>query len=166
MEYKDIRSQIKSGDILAFSHVGWKTFHDWKVQAIRFFTQSEYSHIATVWVTGGRVFVIEAVEPCVRVFPLSKLGDFYWMPMEAPWTPETEEYALSVIGEEYSQLQAIQSFFETPKIDKMWQCTEFSKAIAAKDGIVVDCPKPTPSLFVRAMMEQQGKQLKYVKNPL
>ncbi len=163
MDYSEIRSKIKSGDILAFSHVGWKTWRDWKVQAIRIFTQSEYCHIATAWVIGDRVFVLEAVTPKVRIYPLSKLGDFYWIPMNAKWSAETETYALSAVGEDYSQVQAIQSFFGEPEVDNLWQCTEYSRAIAAKDGIVIKS-KPTPALFVKELL-QLGKSLIYVTNP-
>jgi hypothetical protein len=97
-KYSEIRSQIKSGDLLAFRHEGWKSWHDFKVQLVRMFTRSEYSHVAVAWVVGERVMVVEAVEPCVRIFPLSKLGSFYWIPLNAPWKKETEEKALSYVG--------------------------------------------------------------------
>ena len=162
MDYKDVRTQIKSGDILAFSHVGWKNWHDVKVNMVRFFTQSEYSHIATAWVTGGRVFVIEAVMPLVRIYPLSKLGDFYWIPMDALWTLETEEFALSKVGEKYSQLQAVAAYFGEPKKDSLWECAELGKSIAAVDGIVIDC-NPTPANVVKTL-QKMGKTIHYVKN--
>ena len=75
-KYSEYRDQIKSGDLLAWSHRGFRSWHDFKVQAVRLFTQSEYSHVGIAWVVGGRVFVIEAVEPRVRIFPLSKLGEY------------------------------------------------------------------------------------------
>jgi hypothetical protein len=162
MDYEDARSEIKSGDILAFSHVGWKNWHDIKIQAVRMFTQSEYSHLATAWVMGGRVFVIEAVMPLVRIYPLSKLGDFYWIPMDAPWTSDTEEFALAAVGNKYSQLQAIQAFFAMPRTDSLWECAEFSQTVAARDGIVIDC-NPTPSKVVK-QLQLMGKDIKFVKN--
>lgn len=102
---------------------------------VRAFTQSEYSHVGTAWVIGERVFVIEAVTPLVRIFPLSKLLPFYHLPMNAPWSPQALEYALSKIGEPYSQLQAIQAFFKLPNDDSLWECAELARLIAAKDGI-------------------------------
>ena len=154
LSYDQARSQIKSGDLLAFSHFGWSTWHDVKVQAVRMFTRSEYSHVGIAWVMGGRVFCLEAVMPVVRIFPLSKLGEFYWMPAPTDyWTPEIEEYALSVVGEEYSQLQAIQSYFEQPDADKKWQCCEYARELLRLGGHDLTGVKPTPSNIVKAAQE-------------
>lgn len=35
MKYKEIRPLIKSGDILAWSHRGWKSWYDIKIQFVR-----------------------------------------------------------------------------------------------------------------------------------
>ena len=102
MIYSEARATIRSGDILAWSHRGIKSWHDLKIWFVRMFTRSEFSHIGTAWVIGDRVFVIEAVMPLVRIYPLSKLGDFYHLPMGAPWRPSTEALALSKVGHKYS----------------------------------------------------------------
>jgi hypothetical protein len=149
MNYAAARPRIQSGDLLAWSHRGWSTWHDFKVQMVRAFTQSEYSHVATAWVVGGRVLVIEAVMPLVRIYPLSKLGEFYWLPQRAPWMPETEEYALAHVGEPYSQLQAMQAFFHNLKPDGLWECAELALNIAKQDGIDLG-DKATPTAVVRA----------------
>jgi len=60
MKYSEVRDTIKSGDLLAWSHRGWRTWYDIKIQAVRFFTQSEFSHVGVAWAVGGRVFVLEA----------------------------------------------------------------------------------------------------------
>ena len=83
MIYKQARPMIRSGDVLAWSHRGIRSWHDLKIWLVRMFTRSEYSHVGTAWVVGNRVFVIEAVMPKVRIYPLSKLGDFYWLQMGA-----------------------------------------------------------------------------------
>lgn len=155
LSYNQARTQIKSGDLLAFSHFGWSTWHDIKVQAVRMFTRSEYSHVGIAWVECNRVFVLEAVMPVVRIFPLSKLGEFYWMPTPTNyWNLEVEEQALSIVGEEYSQLQAVQSYFEQPELDKKWQCCEYAREILRYGGYdeLLDV-KPTPSNIVKAAQE-------------
>lgn len=134
-KYADIRPNIKSGDILAWSHIGIKSWYDFKIWCVRLFTQSEYVHTATAWVVADRVFVIEAVTPLVRIYPLSKLGNFYWIPMDSPWYPETETLALSKIGCEYSQLQALQAPFSEPKRDDLFECAELVATIARADGV-------------------------------
>lgn len=162
MEYKDIRSQIRSGDVLAWSHTGLKSWHDFKILVVRMATRSEYSHVGTAWVIGERVFVIEAVVPTVRIMPLSQLGDFYWTKTKAPWTMATEDLALSYVGQKYSQLQAMISPFHEPKKDNLWQCSELVKAILASDGITIPYT-PTPANIMKALAEKDLDQ-GYVKN--
>ena len=135
MMYKHARPLIKSGDILAWSHRGVHSWHDLKVWFVRMFTRSEYSHVGTAWVVGERVFVIEAVMPLVRIYPLSKLGDFYHLGMGAYWRRATEALALSFVGHQYNQLQAMQAPFITPPDDDRWECAELVAAIARQDSI-------------------------------
>lgn len=139
-----------------------KSWYDFKIWWVRALTQSEYSHAAIARVDGGRVMVFEAVMPQVRYFPLSKLGDFYWLPSNAPWGDDTLEFAMSKLGEEYSQSQAIQSEFHLPSNDNLWQCAEYARAILMKDGIDAG-PKATPSAIGKYRMEQ-GATCTLVKN--
>ena len=69
--YQEVRSSIKSGDLLFWSHRELKSWYDLKVQIVRMVTRSEYSHVGVAWVTGGRVFALEAVVPLIRIYPLS-----------------------------------------------------------------------------------------------
>lgn len=151
MNYIDARPKIRSGDLLAWSHrePWFKSWRDFKIAAVRLFTRSEYSHVGTAWVIGERVFIIEAVMPVVRVFPLSKAMPFYWLPLAAQWSDKTLEFALAKVGERYSQRQAMQAFFELPADDQLWECAELARAIAAQDGIDLG-NKATPAEVVLA----------------
>lgn len=162
MKYSEIRSQIKSGDLLAWSHIGIKSWHDFKIWLVRLFMRSEYSHVGTAWVIGERVFVIEAVMPLVRIYPLSSLGDFYHLPLNAPWKQETEALALSRVGHAYSQLQAMQAPFGKPPEDNLWECAELAASIAKADGIDLG-EVYTPSAVVLAA-QTLGSKMSFVKN--
>lgn len=154
MKYVEARPLIKSGDLLAFSHAipWWKSWYDFKVAMVRMFTMSEYSHAAIAWCIGERVFVLEAVTPLVRIFPLSKCGDFYWLPIEAAkFEPDGLAYALAHVGEEYSQSQAAQAFFHLPSDDDQWQCAEYARAVAMRSGFYLG-PQATPNALVRFAM--------------
>lgn len=153
--YSEHREIIKSGDLLAWSHRGWKSWHDIKVQMVRVFTQSEYSHVGTAWVVGGRVFVIEAVEPRARIYPLSKLGNFYHIPMGANWTPEAEETALNYVGTDYSQIEAIRAFFMSLGKKSGRECAALVIAIADACGINLG-NRATPDSVVLSAQEQFG----------
>lgn len=156
MLYSQARPLIKSGDLLAFSHVGWGSWHDFKIQMIRVFQRTEYSHVGVAWVVGGRVFILEAVMPLVRIYPLSKLGKFFWLPTNANWSPDVEEYALSIVGDEYSQLEAVESPFTTPKKDNLWECAEFAHDVLTMAGVDFQNVSRTPCDIVRHAMENLG----------
>lgn len=163
MKYSEIRSSIRSGDLLAWSHRApwYKSWRDFKISMVRVFTKSEYSHVATAWVVGERVLVIEAVLPLVRIYPLSSLGSFYHIGMNAPWKEETLNYALSQVGEEYSQVQAIQALFSLPKEDSLWECAELARLISLKDGIDLGSTA-TPNALVQEALDL-GLTLRFVQ---
>ena len=161
MKYEQARPMIRSGDVLAWSHRGIHSWHDLKIWFVRMFTRSEYSHVGTAWVVGDRVFVIEAVMPKVRIYPLSKLGDFYWLQMGAYWRKATETLALSFVGDDYSQVQAMVSPFITPPKDDRWECAELVATVARQDSIDLGHAF-TPSAIVLAA-QKRGAQLLFVE---
>lgn len=148
MNYAQARPLIKSGDLLAWTHRSWGSWHDIKVQIVRFFTQSEYSHVALAYEMDGRLFAYEAVMPLVRIFPLSKLGEFYHLPLNTNWTPEVRDYAMSHVGEEYSQVQAVLAMARPLEHDSKWECAELVLAVLEKAGVSLGT-KAVPSAVVR-----------------
>jgi hypothetical protein len=160
--YLEVRDRINSGGVLAWTHRGFRTWYDIKIQAVRFFTRSEYSHVGVAWVVGGRVLVIEAVMPLVRIYPLSKLGSFYLLPNNNIWTPDVETFALSHVGQKYSQWQAVKAFFGISSPDDgLAQCAELVRGILQAQGedITVNA---TPSEIVQYMLTK-GNTLTYIK---
>jgi hypothetical protein len=163
MKYIDARPNIKSGDLLAWSHRTVRNWHDFKILMVRMFTRSEYSHVGTAWVVGGRVLVIEAVQPKVRIYPLSKLGDFYLLKMGAPWKPETEEKALFHVGDDYSEVVALRAFFDQLPVDTTSECAALVLTITKADGIDLG-RRATPDAVVLAA-QKLGAITTYISNP-
>lgn len=156
MKYKDIRPQIRSGDLLAWSHRGFKTWYDIKLQLIRLFTRSEYVHVGIAWVVQDRVFVIEAVNPYVRIVPLSNLLPCYMISMHTPWKGSTENLALKYVGlGKYSQLEAIKSTFGGNTTEELLQCVEFVRMIYKADGLEFDI-KDIPSDLIFEAQKVSG----------
>lgn len=162
MKYQEIRPLIKSGDLIAQGHKGWGSLYDIQIQIVRIFTRSEYSHVAIAWVIGGRVFVIEAVTQGIRIFPLSRLTPFYWIPMNADWTAEAEEFALKNIGEPYSKWECIKAFFEPLTNNGLWQCAKWSDAVLEKLGIDLG-DRVTPTDIVRSALSRYGSNLVFIE---
>jgi uncharacterized protein YycO len=164
MIYKEIRNKIRSGDVLAWSHSGVKSWYDLQIFMVRLFTRSEYSHVGIAWVVAGRVFVIEAVSSGVRIYPLSLAGDFYHVSTDVKFDKGSEEVALSKIGEKYSKIDAINAFIGKLKIGegKSWECAEYVLFVLEECGIKLEA-KPIPSDVVFNLLMRGGK-LTFVEN--
>jgi hypothetical protein len=147
MTYDEARSSIKTGDLLAWSHIGIKSFHDLKVAIVRAATRSEYSHVGMALVMGGRVWVVEAVKPCVRIFPLSRCGSFYLTPLQATWDVATHELALAHIGDEYSELDAVKAFLGASMKNTLSECAALVLALCDSAGISLG-ERATPDAVV------------------
>lgn len=164
MKYAQAREQIQSGDLLAWSHRGWGSWYDIQIQMVRVFTQSEYSHVGVAWVTAGRVFALEAVQTGVRIFPLSRLLPFYWLPMGASWESEVECWALQQVGEPYSRWQAVLAGLGLLRAgeDNIWQCAEYAQEVARRQGTPLPS-KATPADLVWAAMRRPRAELKLIQ---
>jgi hypothetical protein len=165
MRYNEIRDQIKTGDLLAFSNGSWTSWHDAQVNIVRMATRSEYSHVGIAWVISGRIFVLEAVGTGIRIFPLSKCLPAYLIKRSKPLSDGALEYAISLVGEKYSKFQAVKAFFNQLKVgaDKEWQCAEYVSSVYYKDGEEV-VSSPTPSNLVFELSEKWASPIYYISS--
>jgi hypothetical protein len=166
MNYATIRPTLKSGDLIAQSHRApfWKSWYDFKIAMVRCFTQSEFSHVAICWVIAERVFILEAVSKGVRIFPLSRAGDFYHLPLPVKWTEFSEAYALSHVGDRYSQIEAILAYFgPVDEMKDVWECAQYALCILEQAGVQLG-NVATPTAVVRAA-QLSGAPCILVTNP-
>jgi hypothetical protein len=146
MKYADARPVITSGDVIAFTHRGIRSWHDFKVWMVRVFTQSEYTHVGIAWVVADRVFILESVATGVRIFPLSLCGGFYLL----PWTVlryDQLELALSKAGQPYSYWECAKAYFT--RLDPnsgSWECAKYVRTV-----LDLDCSE-TPSAVVAHLL--------------
>lgn len=152
MNYTTARPSIRSGDLIAQSHGSWLSWHGIKVNMVRMFTRSTYSHVGIAWVVGGRVFILEAVKPKLRIYPMSKIGDFYLLPMQARWGAAAEEVALEKVGVKYSELVAIKAFFSQLEDGDVRECAAYVATVLRADGIDLG-RRATPDAAVLAAMQ-------------
>lgn len=157
MKYSDIRAEIKSGDVLAWTNRKWGSWYDFQIQMVRVGTQSEYCHVGVACIIGGRVFILESVGSGVRMFPLSLEVPFFWIPTNMKWTEEVLELALSKMGQKYSRLDGIKSLWQKikPGTDEQWQCAEYVRFILQNAGINIDC-RNTPAEVVYWLQENMS----------
>jgi hypothetical protein len=154
MRYENVRSKIKSGDVLAWTHRSWRTWYDIQIQLVRIFTQSEYSHVGVAYVVADRVFVLESVSSGIRQQPLSAEIPFFWLPTGSLWTDDTLVAAMSKMGQSYSKWEGILSLWRKikPGSNDKWECAEYTNFILQNAGINIDC-RNVPSEVVRWLQD-------------
>ena len=138
--YEDYRTQIRTGDVLAFfSSTGTNLFDGIYAKIITYVTKERIHHVGMAYVSGGRVFIVEAMPPFVRMIPLSRRGSFYHLPMGVKDGPQVEVEVLSAIGKRYSIKDAITAWSaEKVEDENGVQCAEHVVRTLTKLGIKVE----------------------------
>lgn len=141
MKYVDARPNIKSGDVLAWTHTKWNSWYHLQIQLVRIFTQSEYTHVGVAYVVADRVFVLESVSSGIRQQPLSDELPFFWLPTRVNWTDDVLKSAMSKMGQRYSKWEGILSLFRKikPGSNSAWECAEYVNFTLQQAGIQIDC---------------------------
>jgi hypothetical protein len=165
MKYSEFRSRISQGDIVALSHKSYGSWYDLQIMAIRIFDKTEYTHVGVVVEIGDRKFVLESVEPVVRLMPLSNYLDngFYIIPMNAPMSDEEFNYGMSLVGKgKYSKIEAIRAFFKKLNLSSrdVYECAKLVIQCRRMSGIDLG-NVATPSSVVLAA-QNLGKPVYFI----
>lgn len=159
MKYAAIRNQIRSGDLIALTHTKWWSWRDLQIQAVRLFTESRFSHVGLAFVVGGRVWMIESVEPVVRMIPLSNLEEgFYWAPSNTSMCDAEIEFALALVGKgRYSKWEAIKAYFIAVRAIAKgnWECAKLVIYARRLSGVDLG-NRATPSDVIQKSQENDA----------
>lgn len=152
MKYEDYRSKIQTGDIIGFSRSK-------PVAAIiKFFTKSIYSHVGTAFVAYDRVYVIEAVQPYIRIYPLSRLLPFYHCSINKELNQNALDFLHSTVGDRYSIKDCIRAYLAETTTDNRWQCAEHVRYAQRLNGQIVNS-KATPGAIMNWADKFNGTML-------
>jgi hypothetical protein len=162
--YKDVRDQIKTGDLLIWKKDKVKFFSNLFLSLVRIFTRSEFAHVAIAWRVRDRLFVIEATMPQVRIYPVSSFDEFYHIPMELDPTEEQLDYLLEKVGLDYSLKHAVWGYLGS-KLDDTdeWQCAELATRFYNRLGLNLS-ETWTPTKLVNSILVSGEKTLRLIKN--
>jgi hypothetical protein len=166
MYYNDARELFKSGDIIGITGSNWKSISGIVANGIRLFTNSDITHVSMILVFGGRVWIVEATPPVIRIVPLSHYLDkgFYWVSMNQDLSQEELTFALSLIGDgKYSALEAIKEGLHLIKAnqDNKWECAEFVIACRMRSGIDLGT-LATPGAVIEKALKTKNKDLRHL----
>lgn len=155
MNYQEVRSTIKTGDVLAWSGGSWTTLQGIQLNIVRMFTRSTFDHVGVALVIGGRVFVVEAVVPTVRIFPLSKVLPFYYVRVPFDATADMEQVMMDLVGRPYSKIEAIKAFFtKATTSTTVWECAKLVNEVLAVADSRFKGIHDTPAETMRILQEE------------
>lgn len=167
MEYSELRTKIKTGDMLL-----WRASKEGSIKTVieRLFvvhgTASPYSHVGIAWVGMGRVWVMEITTHGCAPRLLSSCGDFDWAPAPKELSEQALVYAFDCFGVwTYSKFQAVLGALKRLVVadDLKGQCAEYFIAVHS-----IDSTQPTsiatPAACAEGAMKNWGSPIWSVKN--
>ena len=149
MQYNEIRSELKSGDIVFLAGDSFLS------KVVEYASPSKWSHLGVVWVTSGRVFLIDAAfKSGIRIIPLSHFKHFDLIQLHIDPTDESIEFMMSHIGEPYDIREAVLGWLSIPFINETgWQCVEFVDEFLKLNNIYPDYAQKTPQKTVDFLLK-------------
>lgn len=157
MNYKEYRENIKTGDVIAYSLEGTGVLNQLILAGIRISTMSEFNHVGLAVVLNDRVMLLEATRPYSRLYPLSKTGSFFHIPMSVKINDNRNLFRY--IGLPYSYSKAVASLWKAPdpnsylRVDGVF-CTELCVRGLREYNFCIDYRNgSTPGEFVERCLE-------------
>jgi uncharacterized protein YycO len=157
------RDNIKSGDLLIWSKDKNSSMSNMFLNLVRLMTRSEFAHVAIAMRLDGRLYVLEASIPNVRLLPVRDEDTFYHIPTDVDMTKDLEDFIVGKLGLPYSFGDCIRAYFGmTLRNDDRYQCAELSHEFYTKAGYDLPSDAFTPSKVVYAILNESGRSLRNI----
>lgn len=155
--YSKVRNELKTGDLVAWKVSKIGGFFDFILYLYHKIFGAEYVHVGTVYNTGDRVYVIEAIPPAVRIFPLSMRKDFYLIQTNIESTPNRLNVQLEDVGKKYSLFDMVKGIFNLARSSDSYYCSEETAKYYKEIGYIDDEDYgQTPDTLVNHIIKKYG----------
>lgn len=163
MEYAEARTEIKTGDLLAWSS------DTWVGNIIRMGTRSSYSHVGVaMWVQEGdacRLLVAESREGRgVQVLPLSHRSSFEWVKgTDIQNETAMREFVWHTLGRPYDWASILKRVFGLRMAsNNRFTCNEFASVCLMKGGALASL-QDDPGALMQVVKRRRGRSVIYVE---
>lgn len=162
--YSNIRSEIKTGDLLIWKTTQIEDFFDLFLFLYQKIFGAMYTHMAIAVRWDNRVMMVEAAPPASRLFPVSRARSFYWIPVGIEAHESQIEYLLSQLGRKYSLWDLVRSKFKLKRSLEEDYCSDLASEFYNEIGYINDDNAGlTPDSMVAAIMKASGQEPIFVK---
>ena len=168
VRYSDIRDSLRTGDLVSWKAGKVNSFFTAVLKIYQKILKPKSVHVGIVFVIGGRIFVVEARPPAIRIYPLSQMEDFYLIQTNIPDEKANVDFLLQEVGVEYGILDLVRGLlFADGKNNKQQYCSElgslYYEVVGLLDSSKYDEAWRTPDNLIEAMCEITGSDPIHVK---
>lgn len=152
----DAHAEIKTGDILVWRQDRTSAISNAFLTLVRFATQSDFAHVGVALRLEGRLFVVEATIPKVRIIPVTYDDEFYHVATGVAPSESSVDWLLSVVGVDYSFLDCLRAYLGM-RLDRLgaYQCAELAHEFLSMNGVHLG-ETFTPTKLVNALLHRKG----------
>jgi len=162
--YSDIKKEIQTGDLLAWETTSINGFFDFLLFLYQKIFKARFTHVGVAVRINGRVFMVDATPPMVRLFPVSMTRDFYLIKTNIKATEKHIDILLSRLGNRYSLLDMIRGILNFKKDDTKDYCSDLVGDFYNQIGYINDeNAGRTPDTIVEAIIKASGSEPIFVK---
>lgn len=155
--YSEIRSTVTTGDLIAWNKPGFKSTTGMLLLLYQKILKAKYTHVGVAAVLGGRIMIIEATPPAVRIFPLSMLTDFDIIKTEIADIPNHLDVLLTQLGKPYSLLDFFRGIFHISGGNSKYYCSQLASKYYNDIGYIDnEFAGLTPDSIVEEISKRSG----------
>lgn len=168
VRYSEIRDTLKTGDLISWKAGKVNSFFTAILKIYQKILKPKSVHVGVVFVAGKRVFVVEARPPQIRIYPLSRMEDFYLIRTNIPDDKNNVDLLLAKVGVKYGLFDLIKGIlFGKGKNNKRIYCSELA-SIYYESVQLLDTTKykdawRSPDNLIEAICEITESEPIYVK---
>ena len=156
--YSEIRSEIKTGDLIAWNDAEIDSFFGFVLYLYQKILKANYTHVGVALRIGGRIFIVEATPPEVRLIPLKMTSDFYHIKANVKANPQNQiKFLLATLGTRYSLWDMVKAVFKLGRSNNDFYCSELAGHFYNEFGHLTDRDVGfSPDTIVNAMVKHTG----------
>lgn len=153
----DMKHKIKTGDLLAFTVRRYGTIVSFILWLYQKITRVKFSHVGVAMWSGNRLFIVEAVSPRVVMTPISKVNDFFLIPVELDKPPELvqADFLMDFIETPYSLIDMVTYYLGLEFSKHKVYCSTLASAFYYFTGFLTERESGhTPQKLVDAVLKR------------
>lgn len=162
--YSEIRNDIKTGDLLVWDTDLVEDKFDLLLKLYQKIFNAKYTHVGIAVSLGDRKLLVEAIPPVVRLYPISRKRDFYWIKLGLKNNFKYLNTLFMHLGKPYSLFDLFKYAFRFKTDQSDFYCSELASLFYKEVGLLEETDVgSTPDRLVKSILSKSKYQMVKVK---